>query len=294
MQLALSIARKILHREAQIDPLLLTGVVRVALESLNEGTHVRLRTNPQEVSFWRDYFSQASGIRPTPELIGDASLAPAAACWKPISAARSISLETQLKEIEQGFLDLLEQRPRVTGMNAAESAGSLFSPPGGFLHLPLGGPRHQSGRLPGGIRRPVLLGGRRLRHSHLRWPHAGRRNCRLSRTRRFSPCRSNARSASATAIASSRAARALPCAWAGPARARDRWHRKTARFQRPYGAREYWPLRGDAPLPLDAHHRFASRSAAASAPLTDCSPADADSAWAFSAAAAWARARWSA
>ena len=48
VQLALSIARKILHREAQIDPLLLTGIVRVALDSLNEGTQVRLLANPSE------------------------------------------------------------------------------------------------------------------------------------------------------------------------------------------------------------------------------------------------------
>jgi len=60
-----------------------------------------------------------------------------------------------------------------------------------------------------------------------------------------------------------------------------------------YGAREYWPLRGDAPLPLTPH-ASAKRWAAASAPSTGCSPAGAGSAWEFSAAAAWARARLSA
>src|SRR5438477_1184733 len=40
VHLALAIARKILHREAQIDPLLLTGVVRVALEKLDSRTQV--------------------------------------------------------------------------------------------------------------------------------------------------------------------------------------------------------------------------------------------------------------
>ena len=60
VRLALSIARKILHREAQIDPLLLTGIVRVALESVNDGTQVRLRANPQEIPFWRDYFAAAA------------------------------------------------------------------------------------------------------------------------------------------------------------------------------------------------------------------------------------------
>jgi flagellar assembly protein FliH len=113
VQLALSIARKILHREAQIDPLLLTGIVRVALDTLNQGTHVRLRANPQEVLFWRDYFTQATDIAPPPELIGDASLNAGCCVFETDLGSTRISMETQLKEIEQGFLDLLEHRPRV-------------------------------------------------------------------------------------------------------------------------------------------------------------------------------------
>jgi flagellar assembly protein FliH len=113
VQLALSIARKILHREAQIDPLLLAGIVRVALDSLNEGTHVRLRTKPQEVLFWRDYFIQATDIAPSPEVIGDDSLDAGCCVIETDLGSTRISMETQLKEIEQGFLDLLDHRPRV-------------------------------------------------------------------------------------------------------------------------------------------------------------------------------------
>lgn len=113
VQLALSIARKILHRETQMDPLLLTGVVRVALESLNDGTRICLRTNPEEIRFWRDYFGQAHDISPTPELVGDASLASGHCVLETNVGSTHISFDTQLKEIEQGFLDLLEQRPRV-------------------------------------------------------------------------------------------------------------------------------------------------------------------------------------
>ena len=112
VQLALSIARKILHREAQIDPLLLTGIVRVALDSLNEDTQVRLRSNPQEVPFWRDYFDQATQIARRPEMIGDASLEPGCCVLETELGSTRISMETQIKEIEQGFLDLLEHRPK--------------------------------------------------------------------------------------------------------------------------------------------------------------------------------------
>jgi flagellar assembly protein FliH len=114
VQLALSIARKILHRESQLDPLLLTGVVRVALEGLDRETQVRLRINPEEVRFWRDYFAQADDIRPTPELIGDASLGFGYCNLETDLGSTVISFETQLKEIEQGFMDLLGQRPRVS------------------------------------------------------------------------------------------------------------------------------------------------------------------------------------
>jgi flagellar assembly protein FliH len=111
--LALSIARKILHREAQIDPLLLTGIVRVALDTLNEGTQVRLRTNPQEVLLWRDYFTHTNGLARIPEIVGDASLQAGRCVLETDLGSTSISLDTQLKEIEQGFLDLLKHRPRL-------------------------------------------------------------------------------------------------------------------------------------------------------------------------------------
>jgi flagellar assembly protein FliH len=112
VQLALAIARKILHREAQMDPLLLTGLVHVALEKLDVGTKVRLRANPSDVHFWNEYFAQTSA-EANPELIGDASLKPGECALETEVGSTQVSLETQLKEIEQGFFDLLEQRPRV-------------------------------------------------------------------------------------------------------------------------------------------------------------------------------------
>src|ERR1700745_455046 len=48
VQLALSIARKILHREAQVDPMLLAGVVHVALAKLESGTKVVVRVPSQQ------------------------------------------------------------------------------------------------------------------------------------------------------------------------------------------------------------------------------------------------------
>jgi len=111
VRLTLSIARKILHRESQVDPLLLTGIMRVALDKIGSNTNTRLRAHPSDIKVWRDYFAQAGENYPSPELIGDAEMQPGSCILETELGATEIGLETQLKEIEQGFLDLLAQRP---------------------------------------------------------------------------------------------------------------------------------------------------------------------------------------
>jgi flagellar assembly protein FliH len=113
VQLALSIARKILHREAQMDPLLLAGMVHVALEKVDQGTRIRLRAHPDEIHFWNRHFSEAGASSISPEIIGDASLQHGECALETEIGSTQICLDTQLKEIEQGFFDLLEHRPAV-------------------------------------------------------------------------------------------------------------------------------------------------------------------------------------
>jgi flagellar assembly protein FliH len=111
VRLTLAIARKILHREAQVDPLLLAGILRVALEKIGANTNTRLRAHPSDVKVWRDYFAQAHENFPAPEMIGDPGIHLGRCILETELGATEIGLETQLKEIEQGFLDLLAQRP---------------------------------------------------------------------------------------------------------------------------------------------------------------------------------------
>lgn len=113
VKLALAIARKILHREAQMDPLLLAGMVRVALEKTEGGTRVRLWAHPADIPFWNTHFSQAGSSQPPPELVGDPALHRGECSLETEVGSTQISLEAQLKEIEQGFFDLLDQRPKV-------------------------------------------------------------------------------------------------------------------------------------------------------------------------------------
>lgn len=113
VHLSLAIARKILHREAQMDPLLLTGMVHVALQELDTNVRVRLHANPAETGFWQRYFAQQQqNAGPLPEVLGDPELQEGEVKLETDLGSTHISLDTQLKEIEQGFFDLLEQRPR--------------------------------------------------------------------------------------------------------------------------------------------------------------------------------------
>jgi len=114
VKLAIGIARKILHREVQVDPLLLAGVVRVALEKITAGTSVRLRVHPDHVYAWHDFFANQAELRPTPELVGDATLGMGHCVLETALGTTELTLEAQLAEIERGFFDLLAQRPVTT------------------------------------------------------------------------------------------------------------------------------------------------------------------------------------
>jgi flagellar assembly protein FliH len=111
VQLALAIARKILHREAQIDPRLLAGIVRVTLEKLDASTRVDLYVPPRETTDWRHYFACQEDGAPLPEVHEDAALAAGECRIHTSLGSTEVGLESQLKEIETGLLDLLAERP---------------------------------------------------------------------------------------------------------------------------------------------------------------------------------------
>jgi flagellar assembly protein FliH len=109
--LALAIVRKILRRESQLDPLLLSGLVRVALEKTAMSQTARLRVNPSQIPVWQRYFLDHSDLPLQPELSGDSALQQNQCQLETELGVTEINLETQLKEIEQGLFDLLAQGP---------------------------------------------------------------------------------------------------------------------------------------------------------------------------------------
>jgi flagellar assembly protein FliH len=111
VELALAIARKILHRETQLDPHALAGIVRVTLEKLDTGTKVNLHVHPKEAADWRHYFAcQMDGV-PAPDVHEDPAIAPGECRIETSLGSTEVGLQSQLKEIETGLLDLLAERP---------------------------------------------------------------------------------------------------------------------------------------------------------------------------------------
>jgi flagellar biosynthesis/type III secretory pathway protein FliH len=129
VQLALSIARRILHREAQLDPLLLAGMVRVALEKIDGATGVRLHINPRDAAEWRQYLTAHLDPAHLPEIIADPAQPPDRCTLETAMGTAAISMEVQLKEIEQGLMDLLAARPESAQPGSPQSGSAQSSSP---------------------------------------------------------------------------------------------------------------------------------------------------------------------
>jgi len=110
VQLSLAVARKILHREAQTDPLVLTGTVRVALEKVAATSRVKLIVPEHDVSKWRQVTGTLKNVQPQVEVVGDPALAAGCCMLETELGSSQISLDHQFREIERGLLDLLAVR----------------------------------------------------------------------------------------------------------------------------------------------------------------------------------------
>jgi flagellar assembly protein FliH len=111
VQLALAIARKILHREAQTDPLLLVSIVRVALEKIDGATGVVLRVHPDNAAEWRRYLLTHLEPANHPQIVEDPAQPLDHCVLETAMGTAVIGVEVQLKEIEHGLMDLLAARP---------------------------------------------------------------------------------------------------------------------------------------------------------------------------------------
>jgi flagellar assembly protein FliH len=110
VQLSLSIAAKILHREAQVDPMLVASLVRIAVEKMREGSSVTVHVGAGRGMAWKQYFAGFPNLSRV-EVVEDAKLNDQDCVLETELGSANFGLDTQLKEVEQGFFDLLALRP---------------------------------------------------------------------------------------------------------------------------------------------------------------------------------------
>ncbi len=124
VRLALAIAARVLHREAHLDPLLLSGAVRVALKKLGDSSRVVMRVPPREAQSWKDFFRTGANLRAQPGMLEDPSLSPGECLLETELGTIELGVRAQLEEIEKGFFDLLDRRPVEAITNAAPTGRS--------------------------------------------------------------------------------------------------------------------------------------------------------------------------
>jgi flagellar assembly protein FliH len=110
VRLALAIAARVLHREAQIDPLLLAGVVRVAFEKMADRSGVVLRVAGADVQAWERVFHSME-VSERPRVMEGAGLERGECVLDTKMGTVELGVRVQLEEIEKGFFDLLNHRP---------------------------------------------------------------------------------------------------------------------------------------------------------------------------------------
>jgi flagellar assembly protein FliH len=112
VSLALAIAKKVLHREAQVDRVVLAGVVRVALEKIAGSSQIALHVHPAASRAWQDYLAEQTVLATVPSIVEDGSLRPDQLVLRTDHGSTELGIESQLKEIEKGFSDLVQQKQR--------------------------------------------------------------------------------------------------------------------------------------------------------------------------------------
>lgn len=107
VELSLAIARRILRRQISIDPGVVEGLVRAALDSVSLREVTEVRVDPAHHKAIAASL-EALGVPRSVHVIADPALEPGAVIVETGRGRFDASVSVQLEEIERGFADLLE------------------------------------------------------------------------------------------------------------------------------------------------------------------------------------------
>lgn len=105
VKLALAVASRILRREAQMDPLLLTGAVRMALGQLAASSEVRLLVPAAELELWREAIAHLPRKKMKLVIVANDEMLLGDCAIESQVGSVDLGVRAQLAEIERGFFD---------------------------------------------------------------------------------------------------------------------------------------------------------------------------------------------
>jgi flagellar biosynthesis/type III secretory pathway protein FliH len=128
--LALDLAHRVLHHEAQIDRLFLSGAVRMALEAMRENGEVRLRVPQVDATAWEAFldgpvFENAVFDKKRVVVEGDPGLHAGQCICTLGSGILDLGARSQLGEVERSFEKVLRQREAQMGVDINPSHPDL-------------------------------------------------------------------------------------------------------------------------------------------------------------------------
>lgn len=121
VRLSLAVASRILRREAQMDPLLLTGAVRVALGQLAASSEIRLQVPTAELELWREAIEHLPHLAIRPQVTAGEGMRLGDCRIESQVGTVDLGVRAQLAEIERGFFDRAGAGP--VEANAAPAEG---------------------------------------------------------------------------------------------------------------------------------------------------------------------------
>jgi flagellar assembly protein FliH len=87
--------------------MVVAGLVKLMNERLQQKTKIIVHIRPEDAESWRHYFRDNVNV----QVVEDFTLEPKACLLETELGIADLGLDAQLKEVEQGFFDLLAQRP---------------------------------------------------------------------------------------------------------------------------------------------------------------------------------------
>lgn len=106
VRLAVAVARRVLHREITVDVDALTGLVKAAFDRIDQREIQQVRTDPGSLEILKKVVESIGAPRAV-KVVADPALRAGSLIIETTRGELDASVETQLQEIQRGFIDIV-------------------------------------------------------------------------------------------------------------------------------------------------------------------------------------------